>query len=76
MYAGATVGAWYPITPSTSLMDAFKSFCERLRVDPATGRKNYIMIQAEDELASIGMVIGASGTARAPSPPPRARASR
>ena len=60
IYAGATVGAWYPITPSTSLMDAFKSFGDRLRVDPATGRKNYIMIQAEDELASIGMVIGAS----------------
>jgi len=60
IYAGATVGAWYPITPSTSLMDAFKSFADRLRVDPETGRKNYIMIQAEDELASIGMVIGAS----------------
>jgi 2-oxoglutarate ferredoxin oxidoreductase subunit alpha len=60
VYAGATVGAWYPITPSTSLMDAFKSFAERLRADPATGRKNYIMIQAEDELASIGMVIGAA----------------
>jgi len=60
VYAGATVGAWYPITPSTSLMDAFKGFCDRLRVDPETKRKNYIMIQAEDELASIGMVIGAS----------------
>jgi 2-oxoglutarate ferredoxin oxidoreductase subunit alpha len=60
VYAGATVGAWYPITPSTSLMDAFKSFCEKLRVDDSTGRKNYIMIQAEDELASIGMVIGAN----------------
>ncbi len=60
VYAGATVGAWYPITPSTSLMDAYKSFCDRLRIDPETGRKNYIMIQAEDELASIGMVIGAS----------------
>jgi len=60
VYAGATVGAWYPITPSTSLMDAFKSFAERLRADPATGRKNYIMIQAEDELASVGMVIGAA----------------
>jgi 2-oxoglutarate/2-oxoacid ferredoxin oxidoreductase subunit alpha len=60
VYAGATVGAWYPITPSTSLMDAYKAFCERLRVDAATGRKNYIMIQAEDELASIGMVIGAA----------------
>ncbi|MFI4867860.1 MAG: 2-oxoacid:acceptor oxidoreductase subunit alpha [Steroidobacterales bacterium] len=59
VYAGATVGAWYPITPSTSLMDAYHSFCEQLRIDPETGRKNYIMIQAEDELASIGMVIGA-----------------
>jgi 2-oxoglutarate/2-oxoacid ferredoxin oxidoreductase subunit alpha len=59
IYAGATVGAWYPITPSTSLMDAFKNFAERLRQDPASGRRNYIMIQAEDELASIGMVIGA-----------------
>ena len=60
IYAGATVGAWYPITPSTSLMDAYKAFADRLRVDATTGRKNYIMIQAEDELASIGMVIGAS----------------
>ena len=60
VYAGATVGAWYPITPSTSLMDAYKGFCEKLRIDPATGRRNYIMIQAEDELASIGMVLGAA----------------
>ena len=60
VYAGATVAAWYPITPSTSLMDAFKGFAEKLRADPATGRKNYISIQAEDELASVGMVIGAS----------------
>jgi 2-oxoglutarate ferredoxin oxidoreductase subunit alpha len=60
VYAGATVGAWYPITPSTSLMDAFKVFCDKMRIDPDTGRKNYIMIQAEDELASIGMVIGAA----------------
>jgi len=60
VYAGATVGAWYPITPSTSLMDAFKSFCARLRVDPDTGKNNYIVIQAEDELSAIGMVLGAS----------------
>jgi 2-oxoglutarate/2-oxoacid ferredoxin oxidoreductase subunit alpha len=60
VYAGATVGAWYPITPSTSLMDAFKVFCDKMRIDADTGRKNYIMIQAEDELASIGMVIGAA----------------
>jgi 2-oxoglutarate/2-oxoacid ferredoxin oxidoreductase subunit alpha len=59
LYAGATVAAWYPITPSTSLMDAFKMFGDRLRVDPNTGRKNFAFIQAEDELAAIGMVIGA-----------------
>jgi 2-oxoglutarate ferredoxin oxidoreductase subunit alpha len=60
VYAGATVGAWYPITPSTSLMDAFKGFCERFRVDPVTGERNFAVIQAEDELAAIGMVLGAS----------------
>ena len=60
LYAGATVGAWYPITPSTSLMDAFKRFCERHRKDEATGRGNYCIIQAEDELAAIGMVLGAA----------------
>ena len=60
MYAGATVGAWYPITPSTSLMDAFRSFCSRYRVDPDSGKATYAVIQAEDELAAIGMVIGAS----------------
>jgi 2-oxoglutarate ferredoxin oxidoreductase subunit alpha len=60
VYAGATVAAWYPITPSTSLMDAFKGFAEKLRVDPVTGRKNFIMIQAEDELSAIGMVVGAN----------------
>jgi len=59
LYAGATVAAWYPITPSTSLMDAFKMFADRLRVDPQSGRKNFAFIQAEDELAAIGMVIGA-----------------
>jgi 2-oxoglutarate ferredoxin oxidoreductase subunit alpha len=60
MYAGATVGAWYPITPSTSLMDAFRSFCSRYRVDPETGKNTYAIIQAEDELAAIGMVLGAA----------------
>ena len=60
LYAGATVGAWYPITPSTSLMDAFRSLCARHRVDPATGRRDYVVVQAEDELAAIGVVIGAS----------------
>lgn len=60
MYAGATVGAWYPITPSTSLMDAFRSFCSRYRVDKETGERTYCIIQAEDELAAIGMVLGAA----------------
>jgi 2-oxoglutarate ferredoxin oxidoreductase subunit alpha len=59
VFAGATVAAWYPITPSTSLMDAFKMFCDRMRVDKQTGRRNFAFIQAEDELAAIGMVIGA-----------------
>ncbi len=60
VYAGATVGAWYPITPSTSLMDAFKSWCEKFRIDPETGEHNYCIIQAEDELSAVGMVVGAS----------------
>jgi len=60
VYAGATVGAWYPITPSTSLMDAYKAFCDKLRTDPATGKKDFAFLQAEDELAAIGMVLGAS----------------
>ncbi|HEX5229982.1 MAG TPA: 2-oxoacid:acceptor oxidoreductase subunit alpha, partial [Bryobacteraceae bacterium] len=60
VYAGATVAAWYPITPSTSAMDAFKVFCEKYRRDAETGKNNYIIIQAEDELAAIGMVMGAS----------------
>ena len=60
VYAGATVGAWYPITPATSVMDGFTEFCNRFRVDPETGKKNFCIIQAEDELAAAGMVIGAS----------------
>jgi 2-oxoglutarate ferredoxin oxidoreductase subunit alpha len=60
LFAGATVGAWYPITPSTSLMDAFKKFCDKYRKDPDTGKANYCIIQAEDELGAIGMVLGAS----------------
>jgi len=59
LFAGATVAAWYPITPSTSLMDAFKMFAERLRVDAKSGRRNFAFIQAEDELAAVGMAIGA-----------------
>ena len=59
LYAGATVGAWYPITPSTSLMDAFQGFCEKYRKDPDTGENRFCIIQAEDELAAAGMVVGA-----------------
>jgi 2-oxoglutarate ferredoxin oxidoreductase subunit alpha len=59
LYAGATVAAWYPITPSTSLVDAFSRFCEQYRRDPETGKKLYCIIQAEDELAAAGIVIGA-----------------
>ena len=58
VYAGATFGAWYPITPSTSLMDAFRSFCARFRT-AEDGTRDYCVIQAEDELAAIGMVLGA-----------------
>jgi len=60
IYAGCTVAAWYPITPATSVMDGFKGFCEQYRKDPETGKNNYLIVQAEDELAAIGMVLGAS----------------
>lgn len=60
VYAGATVAAWYPITPSTSLVDAFSGFCRELRKDPESGKSRVAIIQAEDELAAIGMVVGAS----------------
>ncbi len=60
VYAGATVAAWYPITPSTSVVEAFDKYCRRLRIDPGTGKRNYAIVQAEDELSAIGMVIGAS----------------
>jgi 2-oxoglutarate ferredoxin oxidoreductase subunit alpha len=59
VYGGATVAAWYPITPSTSLAEAFARYCKRYRTEPETGRARYAIVQAEDELASIGMVIGA-----------------
>jgi len=58
VYAGATVCAWYPITPSSSLAEAFIRHCQKYRVDPATGKHRYAIIQAEDEIASIGIAIG------------------
>jgi 2-oxoglutarate ferredoxin oxidoreductase subunit alpha len=60
LYAGATVGAWYPITPATSLMEAFQSFCRKYRKEPESGKNRFAIIQAEDELAAIGIVVGAS----------------
>jgi len=59
LFAGATVVGWYPITPSTSVVEAFERFASRYRIDPETGKKNYAAIQAEDELAAIGIGIGA-----------------
>ena len=59
VYGGVTVAAWYPITPSTSVVDALNTYLPRLRTDPETGRKTYAVIQAEDELAAIGMLLGA-----------------
>lgn len=60
VYAGTTVAAWYPITPSTSVVEGFEKYAKKLRVDPETGKNNFAIIQAEDELSAIGMVIGAN----------------
>ncbi len=59
VYGGATVAAWYPITPSSSVAEAFQKHCAKYRVDPATGQNKFAIVQAEDEIASIGMVVGA-----------------
>ena len=59
VYGGATVAAWYPITPSSSVAEAFQKYCAKFRVDASTGQHNYAIVQAEDEIASIGMVVGA-----------------
>ncbi len=59
IYGGATVAAWYPITPSTSVVDAFAKYAKRMRIDPGSGKQNYAIVQAEDELAAMGMVVGA-----------------
>lgn len=60
VYGGASVVAWYPITPSTSVIEQFEKYAQRLRIDPGSGKRNYAIAQAEDELSAIGMVIGAS----------------
>ena len=59
VYGGATVAAWYPITPSSSVAEAFQSYCTKFREDKETGERSYAIVQAEDEIASIGMVVGA-----------------
>ncbi|TAL66965.1 MAG: 2-oxoacid:acceptor oxidoreductase subunit alpha, partial [Burkholderiaceae bacterium] len=59
VYGGATVAAWYPITPSSSVAEAFQKYCSKLRVEPSTGMNKFAIVQAEDEIASIGMVVGA-----------------
>jgi 2-oxoglutarate ferredoxin oxidoreductase subunit alpha len=59
VYGGATVCAWYPITPSSSVAEAFIGYCKKLRHDPATGEARYAIVQAEDEIASVGMITGA-----------------
>lgn len=60
VYGGATFAAWYPITPSSSVPEAFDKYCRKFRLDPETGSNRFAIVQAEDELASIGMVIGAA----------------
>ncbi len=59
VYGGATVCTWYPITPSTSVAEAFNKYCSKYRIDPETGKKNFAYVQSEDELAAVGMAIGA-----------------
>src|SRR5260221_11497948 len=73
VYGGATVAAWYPITPSTSLAEAFGNHCRKLRVDKATGKNRFAIVQAEDELAAIGMVNGAARNGARPFPGTRGR---
>src|SRR5262249_33217609 len=60
MFGGVTAVTWYPITPSTSLVESLIGFLERHRKDPETGKATYAVVQAEDEISAIGMVIGAS----------------
>jgi 2-oxoglutarate ferredoxin oxidoreductase subunit alpha len=59
VYGGATVCAWYPITPSSSVAESFQNYASKLRMDPQTGKRSVAIVQAEDEIASIGMVVGA-----------------
>jgi 2-oxoglutarate/2-oxoacid ferredoxin oxidoreductase subunit alpha len=60
VYAGATVAGWYPITPSTSVVESFEKYTKMFRMEADTGRRKVAILQAEDELAALGIVIGAS----------------
>ncbi|MCF6287628.1 MAG: 2-oxoacid:acceptor oxidoreductase subunit alpha [Proteobacteria bacterium] len=60
VYAGVTVAGWYPITPSTSVIEAYEKYCRQFRIDATTGKNKFAIVQAEDELAAIGIVIGAA----------------
>ncbi len=66
VFGGVTFAAWYPITPSTSLVDALNDYLPKLRRDPETGQATYAVVQAEDELAAIGMILAQVGPGRAP----------
>jgi 2-oxoglutarate ferredoxin oxidoreductase subunit alpha len=59
MFGGVTVATWYPITPSSSLIESLIGYLERFRRDPQTGKANFAVVQAEDEIAAVGMVLGA-----------------
>ncbi|UCF59839.1 MAG: 2-oxoacid:acceptor oxidoreductase subunit alpha [Anaerolineaceae bacterium] len=59
IYGGVSFAAWYPITPASSLADALEQYLPQLRMDEETGKATYVVIQAEDELAAIGMAVGA-----------------
>src|SRR5258706_15355375 len=59
MFAGVTVVAWYPITPSSSLVETLIDYLKRFRIDKESGKATFAVVQAEDEIASIGMVLGA-----------------
>jgi 2-oxoglutarate ferredoxin oxidoreductase subunit alpha len=85
LYAGATVAAWYPITPATAVMDNFIRLCAKYRREavpgatpdePTTFKNNYLILQAEDEIAPIGMVLARRGAGHVHSPRPRVRVSR
>ena len=76
VYGGATVCAGYPLTPSTSLVEAFTTYCKKLRGEPDTDKTRYAIVQCEDELASIGVVVGGGWGGARSSRRRRVRASR